>query len=96
MNTFCTICNRNYTSTFNYKRHIETVHPDGGVKRDVSEEDSDSETDSDNETKSENEESERSDSDESNENSDDGEDTNDFTHEDVRANVCFVLMPKTK
>ena len=90
MNTFCVICNRNYATSFNYKRHMETTHPDGGVKRDDSEEDGDSETDSDNE------ESERSDSDESNENSDDGEDTNDYTYDEVRAIVRFVLKSKAK
>lgn len=85
MSFICTVCVRNFASSYNLKRHMETVHPEQTDKE------SETESNSESESESENEMSEKGENDESSENSEESEDSDNYTHDEVRAILRYAL-----
>lgn len=89
MSTFCTICERNFASSYNLKRHMETTHADVGG------EDDEIENDSESDSGSSNEKSIPRENDESNETSEESEDSSEYsdsyTYDEVRAILRYAL-----
>lgn len=80
----CTICKRSFATSFNLKRHMQTVHAEHKDKE--REGISESESESDNET------SKESQNDESSENSEESEDDDDkYTYGEVAAILRYML-----
>lgn len=86
MSTICTICERNFATSFNLKRHMEAAH--------LEQEDNENETESDSESEGESEgkgDNEKSKNYESSENSEDSEDSDNYTYDEVRAILRYSL-----
>lgn len=85
MYLLCTICNRTFATSFNLKRHMETVHVEHEDKEHEDESISESESESDNETR------EKSQKDQSSDNSEESEDDDDkFTYDEVAAILRYI------
>ena len=76
MATICSICERNFASSFNLRRHMETAHVEQADNETETESISESEDESDNEKS---------------ENSDKSEDSDNYTYAEVRAIIRYVL-----
>lgn len=86
MYSFCEICKRNYASSFNLKRHMETVH----LEFEKTEQPKDTETDSEDEDEGDSEKSKNSENEESSETSDES-DSDNYSFNEVRAILRYTL-----
>ncbi len=86
MSTICTICEHSFATSFNLKRHMETVHAVDDDKEHEGESISESKSESDNET------SKESQNEESSENSDESDDDDDkFSYGEVAAILRYTF-----
>lgn len=87
MYSHCTICRRNFTTGYNLRRHMETMHKnqEDGEKNEM---ENSSESDGISDTE---EQSETSGNEESSGSSDDSEDSENYTYDEVRAILRYAL-----
>lgn len=94
MNTVCAVCNRYFATSFNLKRHMETVHGEEEYGESEKVINSENESESDSECEGDGDCKKKSENEDSNESSEESDADDKYTYDEVQAILRYALKKK--
>lgn len=91
MNTVCAVCNRYFATSFNLKRHMETVHGEEEYGESEKVINSENESESDSECEGDGDCKKKSENEDSNESSEESDADDKYTYDEVQAILRYAL-----